>query len=108
FLVSEEIASIADALAQQGLSQVRRLVVDDSAFAANPDLPLEVGASDPYAARTSALAVNFNTVNLAWTPDRELISAEPQTPLTPVARELGSRLSPAPELRINLGSDPLT
>ena len=32
FLVSEEIARIADALAQRGLQQIRRLVMDDSAF----------------------------------------------------------------------------
>lgn len=108
FLVSEEIEQIAHTLAQHGLHQVRRLVMDDSAFEPNPDLPLEPGADDPYAARNSALAVNFNTVNLDWNDDGELISAEPQTPLTGVARELGTRLRPGDELRINLGDDPVT
>lgn len=106
FLVSEEIARIADILAQRGLQQVRRLVMDDSAFEADPDLPLERGASDPYAARNSALAVNFNTVNLAWTADGRLITGEAQTPLTALARELGAALSPGEEQRINLGDDP--
>ena len=106
FLVSEEIARIADILAQRGLQQVRRLVMDDSAFEADPDLPLERGASDPYAARNSALAVNFNTGNLAWTADGRLITGEAQTPLTALARELGAALSPGEEQRINLGDDP--
>ena len=47
FLVSEEIALIAKRLAQQELQQIRRLVVDDSAFASTLDLPLESGADDP-------------------------------------------------------------
>ncbi len=106
FLVSEEIAIIATTLASRGLEAVRRVVVDDSAFEANPNLPLEAGADDPYAARNSALAVNFNTVNLSWDSAGQLISAEQQTPLTPVARGLGARLSRGETQRINLGEDP--
>ena len=106
FLVSEEIARIAEILTQRGLQQVRRLVVDDSAFEANPELPLERGTSQPYGARNGALAVNFNTVNLAWSSDGRLVSGEPQTPLTPLARELGRRLTAGEPQRINLGGDP--
>ena len=106
FLVSEEIARIADQLAQRGLEQVRRLVMDDSAFEPDPDLPLEQGTNQPYGARNSALAVNFNTVNLAWTEDGRLISGEPQTPLTPFARQLGAPLTIGDTQRINLGNDP--
>lgn len=106
FLVSEEIAGIADILAERGLNQIRRLVVDDSAFEANPDLPIESGNDQPYAARNSALAANFNTVNLAWTADGSLISSEEQTPLTDLARELAAPLSPGEPQRINLGEDP--
>lgn len=108
FLISEEVAAIAEILYDKGLRQVHRLVVDDSAFESNPDLPLEPGADDPYAARNSALAVNFNTVNLNWNDDGELVSAEAQTPLTDVGRELGARLRVGDELRINLGNDPVT
>ncbi len=108
YLVSEEIELIATALAEQGLSEVRRLVMDDSAFEPAPDLPVESGALDPYAARNSALAVNFNTVNLAWTPSGELRSGEPQTPLTRVARELATRVQSGSPQRINVGQDPQT
>jgi len=111
FLVSEEIARIANALAEQGLQEIRHLVVDDSAFEAELDLPDESGTNQPYGARNSALAVNFNTVNLDWSAGGELISGEPQTPLTPLAIELGSQLSTAQRStgetqRINLGNDP--
>lgn len=111
FLVSEEIDRITHILAERGVGPIRRLVMDDSAFEPEPDLPLERGANDPYAARNSALAANFNTVNLAWTANGTLVSGEEQTPLTPLARELGARLAAAPRFsgepqRINLGEDP--
>tara|TARA_B110000858_G_scaffold198281_1_gene263713 strand:- start:17912 stop:19051 length:1140 start_codon:yes stop_codon:yes gene_type:complete len=106
FLVSEEIARIADILAERGLKQIRRLVMDDSAFEANSDLPIESGSDQPYAARNSALAANFNTVNLAWTADGSLITSEAQTPLTALARELAAQLSPGEPQRINLGDNP--
>jgi len=107
FLVSEEIARIADALAQRGIEQIRRLVIDDSGFEANPDLPIESGSDQPYAARNSALAVNFNTVNLAWTAEGRMVTGESQTPLTALARELGAQLSSDEPQRINLGDDPV-
>ena len=106
FLVSEEIARISDTLAERGLQELRRVVMDDSAFEPEPRLPQERGANDPYAARNSALAVNFNTVILAWTNNGNLASAEPQTPLTEIARELGAQLSSRESQRINLGDDP--
>lgn len=105
FLVSEEIARIADTLAQRGLQQIRRLVMDDSAFEPNPDLRIERDTNQPYGARNSALAVNFNTVNLAWAADGRLITGEPQTPLTAIARELGAQLIQGEPQRINLGDD---
>ncbi len=106
FLVSEEIAEIATGLAESGLDRVRRLVVDDSAFESNPELPLELNARDPYAARVSALSTNFNTVNLAFDSEGNVISGEPQTPLTALARELAAQLPNRRSERINLGADP--
>ncbi len=108
FLVSEEIARIADILAQRGLQQIRRLVMDDSAFEPDSGLPIDRGTRQPFDARNSALAVNFNTVNLAWTADGRLITGESQTPLTALAREFGAQLSSGAAQRINLGDDPRT
>ncbi len=107
YLVSEELALIADKLRQQGLDQIRRVVVDDSAFEPMLDLPDESDSLQPYGARNSALAVNFNTVNLAWTASGDLISGEEQTPLTEQAIELGKDLTIGESQRINLGDDPL-
>lgn len=108
FLVSEEVAGIGEVLAQRGLLKIRRLVMDDSAFEPNLDLPIESATDQPYGARNSALAVNFNTVNLAWAVDGALITGEAQTPLTSLARELGASLAAGEEQRINLGGDPRT
>ncbi|MDA0687037.1 MAG: D-alanyl-D-alanine carboxypeptidase [Proteobacteria bacterium] len=106
FLVSEDIAEIADTLSRLGLENVSRLVMDDSAFEKNPELPLELNARDPYAARVSALSTNFNTVNLAWDASGKLVSGEEQTPLTALARELAAQLPGRQNERINLGADP--
>lgn len=108
FLISEEIVLIAEQLARRGLTSVRRLVMDDSAFEPNPDLPLQTTVRDPYGARNGALAVNFNTVNLTWNTDGELISGEEQTPLTPLARQLAAGLNRGGTQRINVGHDPRT
>ncbi len=108
FLVSEEIEAIAGILAERGLSEVNRLVLDDSAFTPDLDLPFESDTLQPYGARNGALAVNFNTVNLAWSASGELQSAEEQTPLTPLARRLARQLQPGQTQRINVGEDPVT
>lgn len=107
FLVSEEVADIVNHLAGLGLQRIRRLVVDDSAFAPDFVVPGQSATLQPYGAINGALVVNFNTVNLAWTQGGELTSAEPQTPLTPLARQLAAGLPPGQPRRINLGDDPL-
>lgn len=106
FLVSEDIAVIAKRLSQQGLQRIQRLVMDDSAFEPELDLPREAGVDDPYAARNSALAVNFNTVSLAWNAEQQIISGEQETPLTEVARLLGKTLAPGQPRRVNMGANP--
>jgi len=106
FLVSEEVALISEQLRAAGLQQVRRLVVDSSAFAPQLRIPGQADTRQPYGAINSALAVNFNTVNLAWTANGELISGEAQTPLTPQARVLAQGLTTGQPQRVNLGNDP--
>jgi len=102
FLVSEEWALIARELADAGAfaQPIAALALDESAFAEG----LEVdGASDslnPYDARLGALVANFNTVFVAVDAAGHVTSAEPQTPLTPLAERLGRALPPG-EDRIN-------
>jgi len=107
FLVSEEWALIAAELAAAGAfgQPLAGLVLDTSALA--DDLEVD-GASEslnPYDARLGALVSNFNTVFVRVAPGGEVVSAEPQTPLTPLARELAADLEPG-EHRINLSVEP--
>lgn len=102
FLVSEEWALIAGELAAGGYfaAPYHALVMDNSAF--DPGLEVD-GAADslnPYDARLGALVANFNTVFVSVGRDGTVTSAEPQTPLTPLARRLGRTLPPGEE-RIN-------
>jgi len=92
-LVSEELTTIANELAGRlGTAELVGIAIDDSYFAENLDIPGVGASNNPYDACNSALAVNFNTVNVRRNGDR-VVSLEPQTPVTPlvvrVARERG-------------------
>lgn len=103
-LVSEDLAQIARELSRK-TKVIRGIVLDTSYF----DSPLRIdGASastNPYDAANGALFANFNTVFVEKRRGGELRSAEPQTPLTPLARALAAGLPPG-KSRINLGSNP--
>jgi D-alanyl-D-alanine carboxypeptidase/D-alanyl-D-alanine-endopeptidase (penicillin-binding protein 4) len=109
FLVSEEWRRLVGELEQAGVLALplERLVLDIGAF--DPDLKVD-GVEytlNPYDARPGALVTNFNTVNLLVRRGGRIESAEPQTPLTPLGRELARRLRPRRgEKRINLSRDP--
>ena len=104
FLVSEEIKLIADALSQRGISHIETIVLDGSAFSSGLVLPGTGRTNNPYDAVPSALAANFNTVNLKRVK-RRIRSAEPQTPLTAIARGMYKGIKKK-KLRVNLGRDP--
>jgi D-alanyl-D-alanine carboxypeptidase/D-alanyl-D-alanine-endopeptidase (penicillin-binding protein 4) len=105
-LVSEELDLVAVAL--KPLLAGRELAgvgIDDSYFAADITVP-GVGTSDqPYDALNSATAVNFNTVHVVVEGDR-IRSAEPQTPITPLARTVARRRGVQGKVRVNLSSSP--
>lgn len=109
FLVSEEMTRIADALVAQGLHEIQGIILDGTYFA--PDIVVD-GTShtpNPYDALNGALIANFNTVNVHKTgsgPRASVASAEPQTPITPVALEVSKNL-PSGKQRVNIGSDQL-
>lgn len=99
-LVSEELELVAQALRRQGVREVAGIGADDSLFAPDIEIAGRSSTRNPYDAPVTALAANFNTVNVVRT--REGVrSAEPQTPLTPLARQLAERLPSGTE-RINL------
>lgn len=105
FLVSEEIAGILTELRQAGVTTIKAIYTDESAFALEEGVDGRDGTLNPYDVGPAALVVNFNTVNLRVVARGQVASAEPQTPLLPLMVELGRRL-PAGEHRINVTANP--
>ncbi len=104
-LVSEAVEKIVVALLAQGLGSLRDIVVDDSFFQlSQATAPGAVNSLQPYDAANSALAVNFNTVNIEVASDGTGHSAERQTPSLPVMNAMGARLRPGIH-RLNFSQD---
>jgi len=84
FLVSERVAAIAGRLAEM-ISSVNDILIDDT-FVAQPVRVPGAGTRSfqPYDSPNGALCVNFNTVYYKRAQGR-YVSAEPQTPLLPMA-----------------------
>jgi D-alanyl-D-alanine carboxypeptidase/D-alanyl-D-alanine-endopeptidase (penicillin-binding protein 4) len=85
-LISEVVADISTRLAGSlpGTSALQSLLLDDTFFIQPLTIPGVSASSQPYDAPNGALCVNFNTVNFKRRNGRYL-SAEPQTPLLPIA-----------------------
>ena len=101
FLISEEAAVIIIKLKELGCTKINDIYLDSTAFqlAAPPD---GAGPSDnPYDAQNSALAVNFNTVNIRKDKTGRVFSAEEQTPTLSLMAELAEKLQPGIH-RINI------
>jgi D-alanyl-D-alanine carboxypeptidase/D-alanyl-D-alanine-endopeptidase (penicillin-binding protein 4) len=101
-LISETVADIARALATI-TTRINDIVVDDSLFVQPLEIPGVSSSSEPYDAPNGALCVNFNTIYFKREKNR-LVSAEPQTPLLPIALER-IRSSKLQEGRIVLSHD---
>jgi D-alanyl-D-alanine carboxypeptidase/D-alanyl-D-alanine-endopeptidase (penicillin-binding protein 4) len=106
YLVSEELALIARQLESKGLRKVRHVYVDDRYFQPNLVLHGTKRSINPYDAYNGALCVNFNTVFVRITLDGKVQSAEPQTPLTELARKTALKSGQRGEVRINLSESP--
>lgn len=100
YLVSEELDRIVKTLEAQGVRAFAGVGTDDSYFAPSVEIAGRSESNNPYDAPVTALAANFNTVSLVRVR-KAVRSGEAQTPLTPLARQLGARL-PVGEQRINL------
>jgi len=81
--VSEEIQALCfDIIDKVGLTNVHDIILDNSYFTPDIEIPGTLNSLNPYDSTTGALCANFNTVFFKW--DNRLkryISAEPQTPL---------------------------
>ncbi|MCK4467864.1 MAG: D-alanyl-D-alanine carboxypeptidase, partial [Desulfobacterales bacterium] len=86
-LISEVLAEISKSLSTDLSIKAQRindLVLDDSYFIRELIIPGKTESLQPYDAPNGALCVNFNTVYFKQVKDA-FISAEPQTPLLPIA-----------------------
>ncbi len=85
-LISEVWQEIAQAIAPR-LQVFKDLVLDDTYFEDEVDIPGAGLSTNPYDAPNGALCANFNTVFFKRDGTGRIISAEPQTPMTPLALE---------------------
>ena len=85
-LVSEVLSDMALKLSKK-IKQINHLVVDDSFFERPILIPGKTNSPNPYDAPIGAVSANFNTVFFKMTREGDLVSAEPQTPLLPFARQ---------------------
>lgn len=88
FLVSEELDRVVTALQSKGLTSVSGIGLDDSFFGPDVEIAGRSSSDNPYDAPVTALAANFNTLNLVRKGD-QISSAEPQTQLTATGRRFG-------------------
>lgn len=90
-LVSEVWQEMAQALPSR-LQGCQDIVLDDTYFAPNPCIPGVDQSTNPYDAPNGALCANFNTVFFRRDKAGSIVSAEPQTPMTPLALKGARRL----------------
>ena len=107
-LISEELEYIASRLKSQGLIRVRDIYVDNSFFAPKLVLHGTNRSLNPYDAYNGALCVNFNTIYAVVKRNGRVSSAEPQTPLTDMARDLALKSGARGKVRFNLADNPRT
>ena len=106
-LISEVVAEISESLSADPSIKAQRindLVLDDSYFIRKIVVPGKTKSLEPYDAPNGALCVNFNTVYFKQRKDGSIISAEPQTPLLPIALKM-IKLSGLDKGRIALAHD---
>ena len=106
FLVSEELAPLAQGLvAAAGEQPFTGMVLDASYYPSDLRIPGIEDSRRSYDALNSALAVNFNTI-AAVRKGNNVVSGEPQTPITPLAISQFRARGPKGSGRISLAQDP--
>lgn len=106
FLISEELALLANELvAATGKAPLAGIVLDASYYPAELRIPGIEDSTESYNALNSALAVNFNTI-YAIHRGASVVSAEKQTPITPLAISQFRNRAPKGRDRISLAQDP--
>lgn len=106
FLISEELEPLArELVAATGKAPLSGIVLDASYYPGDLRIPGIEDTNESYNALNSALAVNFNTIAAARR-GKTVVSAEKQTPITPLAIDQFRKRGPAGRGRISLAQDP--
>jgi serine-type D-Ala-D-Ala carboxypeptidase/endopeptidase (penicillin-binding protein 4) len=106
FLISEELAPLAQELvAAIGKEPITGIVLDASYYPSDLRIPGIEDTSESYDALNSALAVNFNTI-AAVRKGNSVVSAEKQTPITPLAISEFRARGPKGSGRVSLSKNP--
>ncbi len=102
YLISEELDLIVNKIKQAGITELEGIGIDANYYEKGIVVDGKHDSLNPYDAPVSALAANFNTVNIRVYTD-SISSSEKQTPLTPLAESLAHGLTIGTH-RINLGN----
>lgn len=103
-LVSEELDKITQILKQRGFKKMTGLILDDSYFADNISIDGQGDTGRAYDASNGALVANYNTIYVKKLKNGQVVSMEPQTPLTPIAIKKAKSYKGG-TLRVNLGNN---
>jgi serine-type D-Ala-D-Ala carboxypeptidase/endopeptidase (penicillin-binding protein 4) len=107
YLTSEELKPLAaDLVAKIGKAPITGIVIDGGYYPSNLRIPGIEDDDTAYDALNLALGVNFNTIYAERDGDK-VVSAEDQTPITPIAiQRFLAKGPPDGDGRISLGLDP--
>lgn len=103
-LVSEELNIISNQLSSR-ISSISRVIIVTSLFADNLELDGVANSLNPYDSRNAAFVGNFSTAYVTRKKNGTVVSAEPQTPLTPLSKKAALALRRGATERINLGKE---
>ncbi|BCN93880.1 peptidase S13 [Thiomicrorhabdus immobilis] len=114
FLVSEEFPLLVEGLKTQlqakGIHHIKAIQLDSSFYQPGLIMPGTGESDNPYDAIPAAIAANFNSI-FVKKQGSELLSAEPQTPMTPAGLQIAKTITVFKKTkeglvqRINLGND---
>lgn len=103
FLLTENVVAIARRLQESGIGQINNLILDDSIFQLDSPADGSGNTTNPYDARNSGLAVNFNSIAIRVAPDRTVTPDDPKLPWLPMMQAIGAALPPG-QHRVNVNA----
>jgi D-alanyl-D-alanine carboxypeptidase/D-alanyl-D-alanine-endopeptidase (penicillin-binding protein 4) len=105
FLISEKVAQLTQLVAEQGLTEINNIVLDDFSFSLDSPPDGSSASKKPYDVNNSALAVNFNSLPLHSYKNAKVQSPEKQTPFIPLMGYIGNQLTSGYH-RVNIDAFP--